>query len=307
MEIRVFNPVPHAVRAYETIDRYTSPRRNTAGNFDKPNLFQAVVDGATEGFYLMDLPGVCIQGGAGATAALARRYLYDHPLVGVLTGTTTGAAVAVATSMATGGSPTALVTLGALLGAYSGMRGDSRSAVRDAGVNGLLLASPFIAGPSKVVGGLGSIIGAHFQKESHRALVGLISGATIGVSLSLAGVLPLDPLKAGLVCGGTGATGSILGPRLNQFSRNLAEDIGEKGRALTGKPREEDSAGESRWARTLGVVPLSLGKEMVMATLYGDGAWMKGLAGGVVDSLVQGNIMYHSKVEKHLAPDGSKA
>lgn len=304
MELRAFAPFRQAARAVEALDRYTSPRRNTGGNFHNPNLFQAISEGATEGFYLMDLPGAFIQGGAGAAGSLARRYLADNSWVAAAAGAAAGAAAAVATTMVTGASPSALATCGALLGAYSGLRSDPSANVRDAGINGLILTSPFVAGPAKVVGGMGALLGAQVEQEKYRPLVGALAGTAFGVALSLAGVMPLDPIKAGIICGLGGAGGSVIGPRVSQFFRNLAEDIGEKGRQLSGI-KESDGPGEEtagkKWARTLGVVPLSFGKELVLASLYGDGAWMKGLAGGALDSIIQGNIMYHSKEEKHLA------
>lgn len=295
----------YAARAVHAIDRYTSPRRTTAGNFERSNVFQSVTDGITEGFYLMGVQGVLIQGSAGAASSLARRYVSDRLLVGALAGSATGAAVAMATSMATGVAPVGLVTTGALLGAYSGLRAAPNANVRDAGVNGLLLSALFIPGPAKAAGGLGAIVGAQFRSEKERILAGAVAGLAFGASLSVAGALPLGPVKAAIVCAVAGGGGAFIGPRTSQFFRNLAEDIGEKGRALTGKPREEGPVEDSasrRWARTLGVVPLSMTKEMVMALMYGDGAWLKGLAGGALDSVIQGTVMYHSKEEKHLPP-----
>lgn len=301
--MRAATPFRQAARAVEALDRYTSPRSTTGGNFERPNLFQAVVDGATEGFYLMDLPGVFIQGGAGAAGSLARRYVADSPWVGALAGSAMGTAMAVATTCVTGAPVTpALMTCGALLGCYSGLRGDRNANIRDSGVNGLLISAPFISGPAKVVGGLGAIVGAHFENEKHRVLAAALSGTGFAVALSLAGVLPMDPLKAAFIGCVASTGGSVLGPRMNQFFRNLAEDVGEKGRSLTGLKQATDGedSPSKKWARTLGVIPLSFGKEMIMAGLYGDGAWIKGLAGGVVDSVLQGNIMYHSKEEKDL-------
>ncbi|GMU52717.1 MAG: hypothetical protein AMXMBFR33_18630 [Candidatus Xenobia bacterium] len=299
MELSSLPVFRQARQALQAADRYTSPRSTTAGNFERPNLFQSACEGATEGFYLMDLPGLAIQGSAGVAAVLARR-LGDNPWVGALAGTATGAAVGAATTLITGGSPVAMATCGAMLGTYTGLRADSRAVVRDGGVNGLILASPFFEGPAKVVGGLGALLGAQFPSEKKRLLVGALAGCAVGTSLAAAGVIPMDPLMAGLACTAASGLGAVVGPRTSQFFRNLAEDIGERGRALRGETPDTPPSTARRWARTLGVIPLSFGKEMVLAGVYGDGAFLKGLLGGAVDAVQQGNIMFHAREEKEV-------
>jgi hypothetical protein len=291
-----FVAVKEAARtAIDAIDRYTSPREGTKGDFEKGTYFQASFQGAQEGFALMGLPGIiegAIPSGIGVAVTNATGKWY----AGLAAGVATGAALGCGIAMVLGNPVVTGAIGGALLGSMETFRGDSCSATRDAGGNANMISAPFIKGPGKIAAGIGSALGTKVKSKTGKAIVGGVTAAAIGGVLAAIGFSPVSVPVAIAACAAGGVLGPFLGPRYSQFFRNLSQDIGTvavKGLQKLGIMDKDQDGG--RLKNVAGAIPSSFLKESVRGLALSDGNIGKMLISGVCESLEQAHIFLKQK------------
>ncbi|MCD4783104.1 MAG: hypothetical protein K8T10_04645 [Candidatus Eremiobacteraeota bacterium] len=294
----------------EFIDDYTSPREETAGNFKKASYFQACFTGATEGFYVMGLPGVAM-GAVPAAVGVAVSNKTGKESLGVVAGVISGAAVGAGVGAIVTG-PAGVVAgaiTGAILGAMETFRGSSKSETRDGGGNANMISAPFIPGPAKMAGGIGSAIGTRMKSKTAKSVVGGIAAAAIGGTLAAIGFAPVSIPVAIAACGAAGVLGPIMGPRYSQLFRNLSNDIGK----LVGKAAKkiglvkEGKDMDPNKKNIIGAIPSSFVKEGLRGFALSDGNIGKMLLGGVMESIEQAHIFLTQKKGKDQAKKASQA
>jgi len=293
----------------EFIDDYTSPREGTKGDFKNASYFQACFTGATEGFYVMGLPGI-VGGAVPAAVGVAVTNKTGKTSLGVGAGVLSGAAVGAGIGAITTGPAGAVVggVTGAILGAMETFRGSSESETRDGGGNANMISAPFVPGPAKMAGGIGAAIGTRMKSKTAKSVVGGIAAAAIGGTLAAIGFAPVSIPVAIAACGAAGVLGPILGPRYSQFFRNLSNDVGnllEKGAKKIGLVKDDKDIDPKR-KNVLGAIPSSFIKEGIRGFALSDGNIAKMLAGGVMESIEQAHIFITQKKGKGKEKKGKK-
>lgn len=275
------------------LDDYTSPRPHTAGNFAKASYFQSALQGGTEGFYLLGLPGVLTGAGSAMLGVCLDRATRGRKWVSIPAGAVAGAAGSAAVAALVGGPmgiPAAAIA-GGLLGAFQTFRADARSAVRDAGGNATMISAAFLPGPAKMAGGLGAAVGAQLKSRPLKALVGAATGAALGAGLAAVGFAPVGVATAAAGSALAGALGPFVGPRFSQFFRNLSEDLGKGAEKLAHRLGWTHGNLDEKVRNAAGSVPSSFVKEGLRGFLFSDGSPVSFLLGGVMESLQQAHIM----------------
>ena len=291
-------------KGIKAVDDYTSPREETAGNFEKASYFQACFTGGTEGLCVMGAPGILVGAGS-AAAGVAVTNATGSQALGVVAGVSAGAAAGAGIGAVIGG-PLGVVggaIAGGVLGAMETFRGNPESATRDAGGNANMISAPFIPGPAKMAGGIGAAVGTKMKSKTAKSIVGGTVAAAIGGTLAAVGFAPVSiPVAVG-ACAAAGVLGPHLGPRYSQFFRNLSNDIG-KGLTKLGKKigivKEDSDGGKAK--NIIGAIPASFMKEGLRGFALSDGSLTKMLASGVMESVEQAHIFLKSKVGKGKKP-----
>lgn len=292
---------------YDFIDEYTSPREETAGNFKNASYFQACFTGATEGFYVMGLPGI-VMGSVPAAVGVAVSNKTGKESLGVVAGIISGAAVGAGVCAIVTGPAGVVVggVTGAILGAMETFRGSSKSETRDGAGNANMISAPFISGPAKMAGGIGAAIGTRMESKTAKSVVGGIAAAIIGGTLAAIGFAPVSIPVAIAACGAAGVLGPILGPRYSQLFRNLSSDIGKlvgKAAKKTGLIKEGKDM-DSKKKSIIGAIPASFVKEGLRGFALSDGNIGKMLIGGVMESIEQAHIFLTQKKGKGKVEKG---
>lgn len=287
-------------KGYDAVDRYTSPREETGGNFEKASYFQACFTGSTEGLCVMGVPGIFV--GAGSAAmGVAVTNKTGSQAAGVVAGVTTGAATGAAIGAVFGG-PMGVAggaIAGGILGAMETFRGNPSADTRDSAGNANMISAPFIPGPAKMAGGIGSAVGSKMENKIAKSVVGGAFAAAVGGTLAAVSFAPVSIPVAMVACAAAGALGPHLGPRYSQFFRNLSNDIG-KGLTKAGQKLgivSKDSDG-GKTKNVLGAIPSSFIKEGIKGFALSDGSIPKMLIAGVMESVEQGHIFLKSKMNK---------
>ena len=287
-------------KGYDAVDRYTSPREETGGDFEKASYFQACFTGSTEGLCVMGVPGIFV--GAGSAAmGVAVTNKTGSQAAGVAAGIATGAATGAAIGAVVGG-PMGIAggaIAGGILGAMETFRGNPSSATRDAAGNANMISAPFVPGPAKMAGGIGSAVGSKMESKMAKSVVGGTVAAAVGGTLAAIGFAPVSIPVAIVSCAAAGVLGPHLGPRYSQFFRNLSNDIG-KGLTKVGQKLgivSKDSDG-GKAKNVIGAIPSSFIKEGIRGFALSDGSISKMLIAGVMESVEQAHIFLKSKVGK---------
>ena len=261
-------------KTYRAIDKYTSPRPGTGGNYNSHQQFHyapALFKAGIAGFYFLSWPGIAC-GAASAGAALFTEQKTGSTWKGILAGAIAGAGLMAATAALTfaSGGVGIWAFRGALMGSLQVLAGNCSANVRDASTTAILMGSNIMPGPLKLLGGVASGIAERYQSKSSlgKLLVGGEIGAAMGAAVRTAGLMKGPywiPIAASAAAG---AFGPFVGPRFTQLVRNLSEDLG-KGvgwikKKVTGK----------EWTpitkRMVGAVPLSFSKECFNAYMVSD-------------------------------------
>ena len=293
-------------KAIDAVDRYTSPREDTAGEFKEASYFQACFTGATEGFYTLGLPGTVV-GAVPAAVGVAVTRKTNKTFLGVLAGVASGMAVGAGMGALTG-NPAGVVgctIAGGVLGAMETFRGDPNSKTRDGGGNANMVSAFWVPGPGKMAAGIGSAAGTKMKSKAGKAAVGAAVAGTIGGVLAAVGFSPVTIPVAVAACAVGGAVGPFLGPRFSQFFRNLSSDIG-KGIDKAGKKmgffKNETDKGK-RTKSAVGAIPSSFVKEGLRALAMSDGDPVKMVVGGVMESIEQAHIFITQKIDEGKEAD----
>ncbi len=287
------------MKAVDVVDKYTSPREDTAGGLKKASYFQACLNGVTEGFYTMGLPGTII-GAVPAAVGVTVTRKTDNTVIGVLAGIGSGAATGAAVGALTG-NPAGIIgctIAGGVIGAMQTFRGDPDSRTRDAGGNANMISAVWIPGTGKMAAGIGSAMGSKMKSKTAKAAVGAAVAGTVGGALALVGFAPVAVPVAVAASAIGGAIGPFLGPRFSQFFRNLASDAG-RGVEKLGKKMglfKEDSDNAKRTQNSIGTIPASFLKEGIRGMALSDGDPVKMLVGGVMDVVSQAHIFITQKM-----------
>lgn len=291
-------------KAVDWVDRYTSPRPTTSGNFRRASYFQASMQGAAEGFYLFGPTGIVTGAGSAALGVAVGRKTGKRAL-GVLAGCAAGAALTAGLVGLFGSPVTSAAALvgGGLVGAFQTIRADSESRVRDSGGNATLISAAFLPGPAKMAGGIGASLASRIESKPLKALAGAGAGAALGAGLAAIGFTPVGVATAAVGGGLAGALGPFFGPRFSQFFRNLAEDIGKGVDRLGQKVGLLSKPLPEKTANSVGSVPSSFLKEGLRGFIYSDGSLVGFLVGGVMESIQQMHIAVFADRD---SPGGAK-
>lgn len=288
-----------AKTAIDAVDKYTSPRPDTEGSFEKASYFQACFTGMTEGMYIMGAPGLVV-GAVPAGIGVAVNNKTGKPFLGVLAGIASGAALGAAAGALTA-NPAGVVGMavtGGILGAMETYRGDANGRTRDSAGNANMVSALFVPGPAKMAGGIGAATGSKVKGKFKQAAVGATVAGVLGGTLAAVGFAPVSIPIAVAGCAMAGAVGPSMGPRFSQLFRNLASDIG-KGVKKLGKKLgffKKDDAKEKRTQNAIGSIPAAFLKESLRGFALSDGNIPKMLLGGVTESLEQIHIFIKQKM-----------
>ena len=287
--------------AGRAINKYTSPRPGTGGNFEPngyssfaPALFQA----GTEGCYFMGSMGLFgIASGIASCAAglITEKKLKSLPL-GITVSSIVGAGLMAATAILTHAPGGYIIPAvgGALLGVQQLFRGNPYSKVRDSAGNATLLTGLFMPKAFKLSGGIASGLATRVtDSKAAQIAIGAASGAAIAAGLCIGGILTGPMWIPIAVSAGAGIIGPTLGPRFSQFFRNLSEDTGK----LVGKGLDKMLGRKvsDRVKTAIGAIPSSIGKEGTRGLINTDLDPMGFLIGSISESLQQAYIFMFSE------------
>lgn len=284
--------------AGRAINKYTSPRPGTEGNFEPngyasyaPAFFQA----GTEGYYFMGSMGIA-SGIASCAAGLITEKKVKSLPAGIAMSSIIGAGLMAGTAILNH-SPSGYIVpavCGALLGVQQLFRGNAYSRIRDSAGNATLLTGLFMPKAFKLSGGIASGLAARVTKsKAAQMAIGTAGGAAIAAGLCAGGMLPGPMWVPISVSAGAGLIGPIMGPRFSQFFRNLSEDTGK----VIGKGLEKmlGRTVSERVKTAIGAVPSSFGKEGTRGLINTDLDPWGFVIGGFSESLQQAYIFMMSE------------
>lgn len=284
--------------AGRAINKYSSPRPGTEGNFEPngyssyaPAFFQA----GTEGYYFMGPFGVASGIASCAAGLLTEKKLKSLPL-GMTVSFIVGAGLMAATAILTHAPGGYIIPAvgGALLGVQQLFRGNPYSKIRDSAGNATLLTGLFMPKAFKLSGGIASGFATRVtDSKAAQIAIGAASGAAIAAGLSVGGMLTGPIWIPIAVSAGAGIIGPTLGPRFSQFFRNLSEDTGK----LIGKGFDKMFGRKvsDRVKSAIGAIPSSFGKEGTRGLINTDLDPWGFVIGGISESIQQAYIFLMSE------------
>jgi hypothetical protein len=280
-------------------DEWTSPMETTGGDFKEASYFQAGSHAASSGFAIAGFKGA-VAGIAASSVGIFVEKRTKSTVIGMVAGATSSAIVGGFLGSTAG--PVGIVAgaaTGTLLGAYQVLRGNADAGVRDGSGNAGLITGPFLPGPTKLAGGIGTGIAMRYGNSNiSKALIGAGTAAAIGAVVAVAGFSPVGLLATIGINAAAGAISPFMGPRFSQFFRNMSNVAGNYVEKAANKLHIIDKPLTEMQKNMVGALPSSYAKEAIRSFILSDGSIGAVAVAGLSEAIEQVHIFINSKKEE---------